>query len=158
MVLKYSQQHGRSSPSHSQPRGQRIGSIRYLPNGIMLQVDAPYDKGFTDSLKTSLPSKKRIWDANDKCWYVVKDQFDRLSHLMGQYFDDVLLFDFPAQEVSTDAWAVLHLTPNAPMQVVQAAYKALAKMHHSDLGGDDELMKAVNVSYKQILGELVNGD
>jgi len=45
--------------------GRRVASLRYLPNGIMLQLEAPYDKAFQDTMKSSITSKKRIWDAGD---------------------------------------------------------------------------------------------
>ncbi len=46
--------------------------------------------------------------------------------------------------------ARLHLTSDAPPEVVDAAYRALAKIHHPDRGGNQELMKAINVAYDQI--------
>ncbi|HXG65593.1 MAG TPA: hypothetical protein VNO70_10830 [Blastocatellia bacterium] len=42
------------------------------------------------------------------------------------------------------AYQTLHLLPSAPVEVVQAARKARAKLHHPDLGGDAERMKAIN--------------
>lgn len=138
--------------------GKKVASVRYLPSGMMLQLEAPFDRGFTESLKKSLPAKKRIWDNNDKCWYIAKDQFDRLCHLLEQTFDDTLLLDFPAQEVSDSAYGTLYLLPNAPLEVVRAVFKALALKYHPDKGGDVGIMQTLNIAYKEILGELKNGD
>jgi len=138
--------------------GQRIATLKYLPNGIMLLLEAPYNKDFTESLKKSLPTKKRIWDNNDKAWYVTRDQFERVTHLLDMYYDDTILVDFPAAQVNEDAWTKLYLVEGAPLALVRAAYKVLATMHHPDKGGDLEVMKTINIAYKEILGELKNGD
>lgn len=138
--------------------GRKVASLRYLPNGLMLQLEAPYDKNFTETMKKSIPTKKRMWDDQDKCWYVVKDQFDKLSHLLNEYFDETLLLDFPAHEVSDSSWAMLYLVENAPLEVVCAAYRALAVKYHPDKGGDVAVMQSINQAYKNILGELKNGD
>uniref|UniRef100_A0A6M3IPW1 Putative chaperone n=1 Tax=viral metagenome TaxID=1070528 RepID=A0A6M3IPW1_9ZZZZ len=151
-MKKFSQSQGQSSG------WARIATLKYQPNGIMLQLEAPYDKDFTNTLKTSIPTKKRIWDNNDKCWYVTKDQFDRLTHMLDMFFDDTILVDFPKAEVSHDAWTMLYLVENAPLELVRTAYKTLAMMYHPDKGGDQEVMKRINLAYKEILGELKNGD
>lgn len=48
--------------------------------------------------------------------------------------------------------ATLFVTPNAPIEVVRAAYKALAKLHHPDFGGSQERMIAINQAYEAITG------
>lgn len=46
------------------------------------------------------------------------------------------------------AYSTLYLIEGAPLPVVKAAYKQLAKIHHSDVTqGDDERMKIINASY-----------
>lgn len=152
------QRTGRSSRSSLATFGKRVASLRYLPSGLMLQLEVPFDRDFTESLKKSVQSKKRIWDGNDKCWYVCKDQFDRVCHLLDQTFDETLLLDFPAAEVSTNSWSKLWLIEGAPLEVVRASYKALAQIYHPDRGGDLGIMQTINGAYKEILGELKNGD
>jgi len=70
--------------------GRKVAALRYLPSGLMLQLEAPYDRPFTDTLKKSIQTKKRIWDGNDKCWYIAKGQFDRVCHLLDQYYDETI--------------------------------------------------------------------
>lgn len=155
-----SQQTTGTMRSHRQAysHGRRVASLRYLPSGLMLQLEAPYHKEFQDTLKLSIPAKKRMYDNNDKCWYIVKDQFDKLCHLLDQYFDETILLDFPAHEVSSSSYAMLYLIDSAPLEVVRAAYKALAVKYHPDKGGDVTVMQSINQAYKDILGELKNGD
>jgi len=149
-------------------RGHSVASLKYLPGEIpiaktgrttgFLFLEAPYNKEFLDSLKASVPQSKRVWDNNDKAWYVVRDQFDKLSHLLDMYYDETILVDFPAAQVSSTAWARLYLVENAPLEVVRAVFKVLAMKHHPDKGGDAGTMQVINDAYKEILGELKNGD
>jgi hypothetical protein len=45
------------------------------------------------------------------------------------------------------AFASLFVTPNAPLSVIQAAYRALAKEAHPDTGGSHDRMKAINAAF-----------
>jgi hypothetical protein len=45
---------------------------------------------------------------------------------------------------------VLGVSPDAPDEVVKAAHKALARMYHSDLGGDPKKMARVNTAFEAI--------
>lgn len=64
----------------------------------------------------------------------------------------------PEQKVSAegtmplaDAYAVLGLTPNAPLEQVKKHYRNLAKVFHSDKGAmNDEAMKLLNRAYEAI--------
>ncbi len=44
----------------------------------------------------------------------------------------------------TSAYGALHLLPTAPPELVTAAYRALAQLHHSDRGGDAAAMVQIN--------------
>ncbi len=49
------------------------------------------------------------------------------------------------------AYATLYLTPGAPLEVIQAVYRTLAKLHHPDLGGSTELMAEINDAYNYLV-------
>jgi hypothetical protein len=51
---------------------------------------------------------------------------------------------------SSPVFAELHLLSSAPPQVVAAAFKALALIHHPDVGGDPERMRAINAAKDEI--------
>jgi hypothetical protein len=51
-----------------------------------------------------------------------------------------------------DYYAVLGVSPSATEKEVKKAYRALARRHHSDHGGDDERMIALNQAY-EVLGD-----
>lgn len=46
--------------------------------------------------------------------------------------------------------AALHLLPSAPIQVVKAAYRALALIHHPDKGGSNDRMRELNAALEAI--------
>jgi hypothetical protein len=49
-----------------------------------------------------------------------------------------------------EAFAALHLHPDAPALVVQAVYRALARQAHPDIaGGDEATMKRINLAYER---------
>lgn len=49
-----------------------------------------------------------------------------------------------------DACEILFITPDAPYPVARAAYRALAKLYHSDVGGDDDRMRALNDAWTTV--------
>ena len=50
-----------------------------------------------------------------------------------------------------DAYVVLQVLPEAPQDVIQAAYRALARRYHPDgLDPQVELMKEINVAYERV--------
>ena len=46
-----------------------------------------------------------------------------------------------------DLYHVLQVTPDAEPEVIQAAYRALARKHHPDAGGTDEKMSILNAAW-----------
>jgi hypothetical protein len=51
----------------------------------------------------------------------------------------------------TTAHATLHLLPSAPPELVRAAFKCLAQLHHPDKpGGDTEAMQKINAAYRRL--------
>jgi hypothetical protein len=46
-----------------------------------------------------------------------------------------------------DAFATLYLTHDAPLWLIQSAYRGLAKACHPDLGGDTTMMQRINSAY-----------
>lgn len=50
----------------------------------------------------------------------------------------------------SEDWATLGCAPKAPMEIVDAAYKILAKRYHPDTGGSHERMVKLNAAYERI--------
>ncbi len=56
----------------------------------------------------------------------------------------------PVPPPAPDPHALLHVSPRAPREVVEAAYRTLAKLYHPDTGGDPERMKALTAAMDRI--------
>lgn len=56
----------------------------------------------------------------------------------------------PTSSKIDECYAALYLIPDAPMDIVNAAWKALAKKHHPDVGGDEETFKRLSDAYSKI--------
>jgi regulator of replication initiation timing len=50
-----------------------------------------------------------------------------------------------------DPYAILHVNRDAPPEVIEAAHRALAKIHHPDVGGSDAAMQRLNLARDIIL-------
>lgn len=46
-----------------------------------------------------------------------------------------------------DAYQMLQVTPEADPEVIQAAYRVLARKHHPDMGGSEEQMARINEAW-----------
>ena len=53
---------------------------------------------------------------------------------------------------SMDLYRVLQVDPAADLEVIQAAYRVLARRHHPDHSGSDEAMKQLNAAW-EVLGD-----
>lgn len=83
-------------------------------------------------------------------------QLLREKRLLSQRYDEATiereLAGYKAAVVPVEAsprrkpwWQVLYVSPDAPLEVIEAAYKSLAKLVHSDLTqGNDAAMTALN--------------
>ncbi len=102
------------------------------------------------------------WCPDAKCWAVPAWQRDTLASWLAYVFTrDAVTWggheergeyqrhqDAPRQASQVDrldeAYRALHLLPTAPPEVVQAAQRALVKIHHPDAGGTHEAAVAIN--------------
>lgn len=53
-----------------------------------------------------------------------------------------------------DYYQVLGVSPGAPAEVIKAAYRALMKIHHPDVGGDPQRAKEIEEAYRILSQEL----
>lgn len=52
--------------------------------------------------------------------------------------------------VSSTAYGVLHVTADAPPEVIRAAHRALSNLHHPDKGGNTEVMARINAAFDEL--------
>jgi len=140
--------------------------LRYKETYIV--CDFPMHKRFVDYLKYSIPKSKRSFDGSK--WRVMPSALGMVVRFGRLCFDHVDYSRLPANlqiriadtkynsesDILEDhsPRALLGVTDEAPMEVVKAAYKALARKYHPDVSdGDDTLMKQLNAAYKSICGD-----
>lgn len=104
----------------------------------------PYDPEFIALLKDRLPTHARKFNPEHKYWWVDHDYVDAAARLFERHFPEGEFVDAPDTRAKAappppprrptpiDPYVVLHLLPGAPLEVVEAAGRALAKLHHPD--------------------------
>ncbi len=124
---------------------------RNRAGSVVLQF--PYDAALIASLKAAIPAHARRYDPIAKSWTVSAAYADVAARLMVAVFPDVDLVDQsrtgpPSDRAphAGDPYAVLHLRPSAPPELVTAAHRVLARIHHPDVGGSTAAMQAINAA------------
>lgn len=113
-------------------------------------LKSPYDPALVEALKMAIPWAYREWDAAAKVWRIDAAWEDVLLHVLECTHITVvdkrprLPLPAPAPPALSEACTRLYVTPDAPVPVAEAAYKALARLYHPDVGGDVQLMQALN--------------
>jgi hypothetical protein len=114
-------------------------------------VEFDYNVEMVDAIKQHIPSRQRSWKPNVKQWWFRAEVIVAVCALAdkhcGRYVHVEELYT-PTDETPASAYAMLHLLPTAPPEVVNAAYRALAKRVHPDAGGDTAKMQEINAAYK----------
>lgn len=133
-----------------------VAELHYVDQEIWCRT--PYDAEFINELKDSIPFPHRRWNPAERVWIIDTLFEHELLDLCDRFFDDVRSNrDQPKnQHTGATVYASLFLTPDAPMPVVEAAYRALAKLWHPDISDDaraSEQMKQINMSYQRIKQE-----
>lgn len=116
------------------------------PNWFLVKSSGQLDLRLNDFIRYGIKLNYRKYDTIRRSW-VIHRAFTTII------IDKISALDLnhpPVQDTSITPHEILFVTPNAPMEVVSAAYKALAKIHHSDIGGSDEKMTEINIAYQTI--------
>jgi hypothetical protein len=122
----------------------------------------PFNRALVDELKAGIPSRFREYNATTKEWTVQPEYLDYAVALLLQHFPDA---DVPASSrwrhgrapewrQEADHFSTLHLLPTAPHAVIDAAYRALAKIHHPDRGGDPAAMRRLSAAHEALARRL----
>jgi hypothetical protein len=73
-----------------------------------------------------------------------------LRELRGDYFDDEPPPPPPPGRDDDLCYRILGLSPSASWDEIERAYRAKAKIHHPDHGGDEDTMRALNEAYSRL--------
>ncbi len=121
---------------------------QYRDNGD-LTISFPYNPEFLVILKDRVPVGCREWQPAHKRWWIHALYARRAVELLRHYWPGVEVLlpgDRPGEDAARRHWpppppppprrddphAVLHLLPSAPLELVEAAGRCLAKLHHPD--------------------------
>jgi DnaJ-domain-containing protein 1 len=114
-----------------------------------------------ESLKNFFPAYLREYDPQTRRW-IIRHDADLYSWLEAAdiNFDAEVSWGNerkqpfaynPATPSTDELYATLHLLPSAPDELVRAAYKCLAQLHHPDKAHGDELkMKRLNLAFEKL--------
>ncbi len=128
---------------------------QYLPSGY-LKVTFKYRAEVVQAIKDFIPAPGREYLPGEKAWLISPGWVHSALDTLRWYFDEVQLIEHdqpstptPIRKTDPD-YAALWLLPGAPAEVVRAAYRALARLHHPDVGGGTPEMQTINASYKSL--------
>ncbi len=130
-----------SMPRRAQGRYNGFGGVT---------ITFPYNARLIDLLKSEVPPHARAYDPDDKAWTVRSAYASRAVELLLRCFPDARIERTGSrpgpvpQPSPARPFAVLHLLPSAPPELIDAAYRTLARLSHPDVGGDPEAMRALN--------------
>ena len=128
----------------------------------------PYEPRMVEELKV-FPAFARAYNPATKAWTIHEPYVERAINLFLRHFPHGDVFGEaerarysappPPPFIRPQAagpHATLFLLPTAPQEVIEAAYKALVKLHHPDRlpepqrAAGTEKMKAINTAYAQL--------
>ncbi len=111
-----------------------------------LECEFPYNKFLIDQLKIHIPATGREWVPDRKVWIIDQPYANTALGLIRQISGEVTVEDhrstyqdpFPPPPPFTNDpkvdpdFATLYILPDAPLCVIDAAYRALSKQCHPD--------------------------
>lgn len=130
--------------------------IVWHPDGSAADVTFPYSAYVVAELKDAVPAPLRTYDPDSKTWTVAGRYVSAVYHVLAQVFGEVDVEGSRSgaadrgRPTGGDPYVVLHLLPTAPPELVSAAHKCLAKLHHPDAGGSTAVMQRINRAVESI--------
>ncbi len=130
--------------------------IAWHPDGSAAMITFPYSAFVVSELKRAVPAPLRTYDPDSKTWTVAGRYVSAVYHVLAQVFGEVDVEGSRSgaadrgRPSSDDPWVILHLRPTAPPELVSAAHKCLAKLHHPDAGGSTAVMQRINRAVESI--------
>lgn len=131
-------------------------------HGNHVAISFPFDRLLVDRFKIDVPAYARTYVPETKTWLFESAYAARAVHLLQERFPDARVESAPDQDVATvsdheSEYLTLFVIPDAPPEVVKAAYRALSKLYHPDRGGDVTAMQRINDAYERLESRLPTG-
>jgi hypothetical protein len=123
----------------------------------VVELVFPYRPELIQAIKAAIPKEWRSYEPGRHAWTVQGGaNASRAEALLRSFFPDATVHhpgSSTQRPAARDPYAVLHLRPTAPPQLVDVAYRTLAKLSHPDRGGDQAAMTSINLAYEQLRQE-----
>ena len=123
-------------------------------------LSTPYNARFVETLKVSVPGSWREWVPENKTWIVWGGYADEAVSIFLECFPSgQVVFNETSQQAAPPPppppagdpdCRMLYVTDNAPIEVITAAWRALSKLHHPDMGGSTTAMQTINAAYERL--------
>jgi hypothetical protein len=119
----------------------------------------PFDRRIVTELKHRIPAHARAYDASSKIWTVRCVYATVAIQLLLGIFPDAVIEEpgrraEPQPDRGGDHFAALHLWETAPAELIETAYRTLARLYHPDRGGDVLAMQRINAAYGALTARL----
>ncbi len=99
-----------------------------------------------------------VYLPEERAWSLPREHMRRLEAWLAMWLDqEAVAWERPTRPAPVQALAlapayrVLYLVEGAPIELVEAARRVLAKRYHPDAGGDEETMRAINAAADLLL-------
>ena len=144
-----------------------MASLVMQQEGEWVRLLGATNRTFIGILQYSVkPTTHRRYDPKTRTWLVYWKQLRTVTEAAKRFYSHVDWSRLPGDwqlylagaEISTqiavpegpNPYEMLHLLDDAPLEVVKAAYKALARIYHPDNGGSEAKMAELNTAYSEI--------
>lgn len=146
----------RSSTKTYQSQEERTVTLRYARRGA--------GDGHSKDYTITMARQSRAVDNLLVIWLILETLRLNAARGYAEQVAAVYRQEFPAlpapgqasasaPELMTHYYRLLYVQRDAPLAVCEAAYRALAKDAHGDVGGSDERMRTLNAAIEQIRKE-----
>lgn len=131
-----------------------MATIRFSRSGAQYVVAFRYDAGLVDLIKT-VPGYARTYDPTTRQWHIDSYEARQLAAAMQGLGHTVVGLEQPRHEppkraaISESDWARA-LFRRLGSTRSDAAYRALSKVCHPDIGGDTALQRELNTAYDEL--------
>jgi hypothetical protein len=101
-------------------------------------------------LLNKLPELERVYRDETQTWYISKKHETMVTSWLNELGYLITRVDVDMPGPPDETFAVLGLLPTAIWEVCEAAYRALCKINHPDMGGNEETMKQINAAWDRV--------
>jgi hypothetical protein len=119
-----------------------------------VECTIPFHADLIAAWKREIPYSRRSYDPSSKAWRFWGGYEELALALLLERFPDAAVprgtrthTEAQTQRTGSDHFRILHLRETAPVELIEASYRVLARLNHPDAGGSTEAMQAINGAY-----------